>query len=185
GQRLFQSLFPRWPRNEISIGHVTNGVHVPTWDSAAADAVWTESCGKGRWIGELEELEQKLNSADDEVLWSMRTKGRAALVGNVRERAARQRAISGAGAHVSLLDENVLTIGFARRFTAYKRPLLLLRDRQRLTRLLTDPRRPVQLIVAGKAHPQDLEGVRMVREWADYVRQPSVAGRAVFLEDYD
>ncbi len=188
GQRLFQPLFPRWPQNEIPIGHVTNGVHVPTWDSAAADKVWTESCGKGRWIGELEALEQKLNLTADEVLWTMRAKGRAALVAHVRERAARQRAISGrstSGAHVSLLDENVLTIGFARRFTAYKRPLLLLHDRQRLTRLLTDPRRPVQLIVAGKAHPQDIEGVRMVREWAEYVRQPGLAGRAVFLEDYD
>ena len=84
-----------------------------------------------------------------------------------------------------MLDDNVLTLGFARRFTGYKRPTLMLHDRKRLTQILTNPKRPVQLLVAGKAHPLDLEGVRMVREWAEYTRGPEACGRAVFLEDYD
>jgi len=119
----------------------------------------------------------------------MRAKTLSALVKYVREQTARQRAFRGKGnnhgSHGAALDENVLTVGFARRFTAYKRPTLLLHDRARLTRLLTDSNRPVQLIVAGKAHPQDLEGVRMVRDWAEFTKRPEVLGRAVFLEDYD
>jgi starch phosphorylase len=186
-RRLFQPLFARWPRSEVPIRHVTNGVHVPTWDSAAADAVWTENCGKGRWVGALETVEEGLGCASDDALWTMRSKGRAALIKHVRERVVRQRAIRGnrVEGHGTLLDENVLTIGLARRFTAYKRPTLLLHDRERLTRILTDPKHPVQLIVAGKAHPQDHDGVRMVREWAEYVRRPEVSQHAIFLEDYD
>ncbi len=188
-RRLFLPLFPRWPENEVPIQHVTNGVHVPTWDSAAADAVWTESCGKGRWTGTLETLEQDLSCATDEVLWTMRAKGRATLVKYVRERSSGQQAVhehlQASKSLSPILDENVLTIGFARRFTGYKRPTLLLRDRERLTRLLTDSKQPVQLIVAGKAHPQDPEGVRMVHDWVEYTRRPEVKGQAVFLADYD
>ena len=190
-RQLFRPLFPRWPQSEVPIGHVTNGVHVPTWDSAAADAVWTESCGKGRWLGTLETLEQGLSCASDEALWTVRAKGRAALIRHVRERVARQQATRGEGtsanpaACAALLDHNTLTVGFARRFTGYKRPTLLLHDRKRLTRILTNAECPVQLLVAGKAHPLDLEGVQMVCEWAEYMRSPEVCGRAVFLEDYD
>ncbi len=188
-QRLFQPLFPRWPQKEVPIEHVTNGVHAPTWDSAAADAVWTESCGKGRWLGILETVEQELSRATDEALWAVRAKGRAALIRHVRERMVRQRAARGAeplaAPPPSVLDDNVLTLGFARRFTGYKRPTLMLHDRKRLTQILTNPKRPVQLLVAGKAHPLDIEGVRMVREWAEYTRGPEACGRAVFLEDYD
>jgi starch phosphorylase len=190
-RQLFQRLFPRWPQTEVPIGHVTNGVHVPTWDSAAADTVWTETCGKGRWAGTLETLEQDLSSASDEVLWTVRANGRAALVKHARKRVARQNAARGESnsatsiASAGLLDENALTIGFARRFTSYKRPTLMLHDQRRLNRILTSPKQPVQLVVAGKAHPQDLEGVRMVREWAQYVRSLEVGGHAVFLEDYD
>jgi starch phosphorylase len=188
-RQLFQPLFPHWPHAEVPIQYVTNGVHVPSWDSAAADAIWTESCGKGRWVGALETVEQDLSCAGDEKLWTMRATGRSTLLNYVRETTARQQAVRGNGngeiAGGCSLDENVLTLGFARRFTSYKRPTLLLQDRDRLTRLLNDPRRPVQLIVAGKAHPQDLEGARMVREWAEYVKRPEVRGLAVFLEDYD
>ena len=95
-QRLFQPLFPRWPQREVPIEHVTNGVHAPSWDSAAADAVWTESCGKGRWLGILETIEQELSRASDEALWAVRAKGRASLIRHVRERMVRQRAARGA-----------------------------------------------------------------------------------------
>jgi glycogen phosphorylase len=188
---LFQPLFERWPRRELPISYVTNGVHVPTWDSAAADAVWTEICGKRRWLGTLETLEQDLSCASDEALWALRAQGRAALTKRVQERANDQQTIRGdetAADPVAarlVLDHNALTIGFARRFTGYKRPNLLLHDRKRLTKILTDSNRPVQLLVAGKAHPLDLEGARMVREWVEYLQSPEVCHRAVFLEDYD
>jgi starch phosphorylase len=184
---IFQPLFPRWPLSEIPVGYVTNGVHVPSWDSAAADDLWTAAGGKGRWLGETDSLEQALRAMDDERLWRFRTECRRSLVDAARRRQERQLAAGGllVTAHPEDLDPNVLTMGFARRFAAYKRPELLLRDPARLTRLLTDPRRPVQLVIAGKAHPQDQTGRHLIQRWAQFARQPSLQDRVVFLEDYD
>jgi starch phosphorylase len=126
----------------------------------------------------------------DEALWAQRNHERADLVRYARARLVRQLGHRGlaeekiASAH-SALDPNALTLGFARRFTEYKRPTLLLHDQARLARLLSDPARPVQLIVAGKAHPHDQQGKEFVRDWAEFVQLPDVRARAVFLEDYD
>ncbi len=184
---IFQPLFPRWPLAEIPVGHVTNGVHVPSWDSAAADDLWTAAGGKGRWLGETEPLEGALRAMKDDRLWRFRTECRRSLTEAVRLRQARQLAAGGrSGAQAAEdLDPNILTLGFARRFAAYKRPDLLLRDAPRLTRLLTNPERPVQLVIAGKAHPQDQTGRRLIQRWAQFAGQPAVRGRVVFLEDYD
>jgi starch phosphorylase len=184
---IFRPLFPRWPTPEVPVGHVTNGVHVPSWDSAAADALWTETCGKARWLGELDAQGQALRALDDETLWRFRSAGRQALVEAVRRRQGRQAATgSGAGGGVpEPLDPNLLTIGFARRFAAYKRPDLLLYDPDRLARLLTRPERPVQLVIAGKAHPQDQIGRDLIRRWTAFARRPELGGRVIFLEDYD
>ncbi len=186
-RRIFQPLFPRWPEAEVPVAYVTNGVHVPSWDSAGADTFWTESCGKGRWVGTLEEVEHAICCADDESFWKLRTKSRQQFVEAVRRRLARHRAAhgNGAAALAEHLDPNALTLGFARRFTAYKRPNLLLRDPERLARILTNRDRPVQLVVAGKAHPADVEGRWMVRQWIDYAQRSEVLGKVVFLEDYD
>jgi starch phosphorylase len=186
-RRIFQLLFPRWPLSEIPVGHVTNGVHVPSWDSAAADDLWTAVGGKGRWLGETEPLEQALRAMEDDRLWRFRTECRRTLVKAVQLRQARQLATSGGttGDGAEALDPNVLTMGFARRFAAYKRPDLLLRDPDRLMRLLTSAERPVQLVIAGKAHPQDQTGRRFIQRWAQFARQPALRGKVVFLEDYD
>jgi starch phosphorylase len=188
-RELFQELFPRWPQREVPIGYVTNGVHVPSWDSAEADAFWTEACGEDRWRGTMEEVEQVRQRSDAD-LWTLRAKSRAELVKYVRGRLASQ--LAGAGmagdalrAGSRALDADALTIGFARRFTAYKRPALLLKDPDRLLRLLTNPRRPVQLVIAGKAHPRDGEGRAFVQAWVQFVRRPEVRPHAVFLADYD
>jgi glycogen phosphorylase len=184
--RILQPLFPRWPRAEVPVAHVTNGVHVPSWDSVHADEFWTESCGKGRWVGALEELEQAVCCASDAEIWTLRTKNRQALVQAIRRRTARQLSLTnGAGDVEVQLDSNVLTLGLARRFTAYKRPNLLLHDPDRLTGILCNLDRPAQLVVAGKAHPSDYEGARMVHEWVQYSLRPEVRGKVVFLEDYD
>jgi starch phosphorylase len=126
----------------------------------------------------------------DAELWQMRTNSRAALVSYVRARYARQVAAAGGSSDEiaqagRIFDPNTLTLGFARRFAIYKRPTLLLHDSDRLIRILTNAARPVQLIVAGKAHPADLQGQAMVREWVHFARRPEVQGRAVFLSDYD
>lgn len=189
-RRLFQPLFPRWPEVEVPVGSITNGVHVPIWDSAEADALWTEACGKGRWEGDMAQLEQDLRCVPDTQLWKMRMSSRKCLVEYVRKRLARQ--VAGHGAFTeevrqaeNVLDPDVLTLGFARRFATYKRPNLLLHDRDRLLRILTDQKRPVQIILAGKAHPQDIPGQEMIRQWVEFIRQTAARLHAVFLSDYD
>ena len=189
-RRIFQPLFPRWPADEVPVGHVTNGIHVPSWDSAQADTVWTEACGPDRWRGIMDTVGDELRRVPDATLWRMRTAAREQLVHYARERLARQLAAAGATpvevegvAHI--FDPNALTLGFARRFATYKRPNLLLHDPERLARLLTHSDRPVQLIIAGKAHPQDQAGQAMVQEWTRFVRRPHVRSHAIFLSDYD
>jgi starch phosphorylase len=189
-RRLFSGLYPRWPEREVPIDHVTNGVHVPSWDSPWSDRLWSQACGKRRWLGALDALAGPIQAIDDEMLWVLASQERLDLVQYARERLAWQLGQRGApperiadAAHA--LDANVLTLGFARRFAEYKRPNLLLRDPDRLARLLLDRRRPVQLIVAGKAHPEDEEGKRLVQAWLEFVNRPDVRARAVFLEDYD
>ncbi|HEX5337973.1 MAG TPA: alpha-glucan family phosphorylase [Gallionella sp.] len=179
---IFQPLFPHWPKAGVPVGHVTNGVHVASWDSAVADTLWTNACGKIRWLGTLEKVEAGLRCLDDQSLWDFRCQGRHALVNFLRPRLARQNIWHN---HVQGLDPDFLTLGFARRFTEYKRTNLLLHDPQRLTRLLTSRDRPVQLVIAGKAHPKDNNGKRMIRQWVEYLRQPELQGRVVFVEDYD
>ncbi|MCJ9429350.1 alpha-glucan family phosphorylase [Kordiimonas marina] len=187
-KRLFQPLYPRWPDHEVPVGHVTNGIHTPTWDSQWADALWTDCCGRERWRDSTEGLAENIHCLSDDRLWAFRAHQRADLIENVRFRLDRQLASRPSAQETEVraaLDPNVLTIGFARRFTAYKRPNLLLHDPERLIRLLTAPDRPVQLIVAGKAHPDDKAGKAMVAEWLEFVNRPEVRRHAVFLEDYD
>jgi starch phosphorylase len=189
-RRLFQPLFPHWPEDEVPIGYVTNGVHMPTWDSAEADDLWTQSCGKNRWLGTTENLEHDVRQVSDSRLWQFRTSASSSLVEYARERLSRDLAAGGAAsAEVEtakhLFDPKVLTLGFARRFATYKRPNLLLRDRQRLLRILTNSQYPVQLIIAGKAHPADLAGQALIREWTQFIRRPEVRPHAIFLSDYD
>jgi starch phosphorylase len=189
-RRIFQVLFPRWPENEVPVTHVTNGVHTSTWDSARSDALWEASCGKGCWHGTTASMEHDFRKIADSDLWQLRTDSRNALVHYVRKRHARQVAVRGASAEevaiaAEVLEPDTLTLGFARRFASYKRPNLLLHDSERLVRILTNRERPVQLILAGKAHPQDGEGQGMIRQWIEFVHRPEVRPRVVFLSDYD
>ncbi len=189
-RNIFQPLFPRWPEIEIPVGHITNGIHVPSWDSQAADTLWTNACGKERWVGTLKDLCPLITKLSDETLWSFRVSQRVALIDYVRRRLVRQRQEHGASEELieearHAFDPNALTLGFARRFTAYKRPTLLLTDRDRFIRLLSDPQHPVQLIMAGKAHPHDEEGKRLVQTLAQFAAEPALRNRVVFLEDYE
>jgi glycogen phosphorylase len=189
-RRIFQSLFPRWPQTEVPIRHVTNGVHMPSWDSAEADALWTACCGKERWLGSTESLEEVIRAASDDKLWQMRASERKSLVEYVRRRLSLQLAASGTSPEQlstaqQIFDPDILTVGFARRFATYKRPNLLLHDPDRLLRILTDQRRPVQLVIAGKAHPADGSGQRMIQEWTRFIRRPEVRKHAALLSDYD
>jgi starch phosphorylase len=189
-RRIFTPLFPHWPVEEVPVGHVTNGVHMPSWDSAAADDLWTEACGKDRWLGTTETLDHDIRRIPDARLWQFRTDASKSLVEYAGERLSRQLASSGALPEAvdqakHLFDPKALTLGFARRFATYKRPNLLLQDPERLLRLLTDRERPVQLILAGKAHPADQAGQTLIREWTRFIQRPEARPHVIFLSDYD
>ena len=185
-RQIFQPLFSRWPEEEVPIGSVTNGIHVPTWDSVGADTLWTTTCGQRRWHQDRP-MDDDIRKLTDEQIWQMRREGRKTLINFVRERYAIQLISLGRSAELAtaIFDDKVLTAGFARRFATYKRPNLLLHDPERLIRLLSDVERPIQLILAGKAHPQDLPGQALVRQWNDFIKRPEVRSHVVFLSDYD
>jgi starch phosphorylase len=163
---------------------------MPSWDSAEADALWTEYCGKERWLGMTEILGEKIRCAPDDKLWQLRADARKSLVDYVRERLSKQLAASGGASEdfdpeQHIFDANTLTLGFARRFATYKRPNLLLHDPERLLRILTNQEHPVQLIIAGKAHPADQAGQAMIQEWVRFIRRSDARRHVVFLSDYD
>ena len=187
---LFQPLFPHWPQEEVPVGHVTNGVHMPTWDSTTADDLWTEACGKDRWLGATESMGTDIRRVSDARLWQFRTAASQSFVDYVRERLSGQLAASGSSPEaiegaMQLFDPTALTLGFARRFATYKRPNLLLHNPARLLRLLASAERPVQLIIAGKAHPKDRAGQALIQEWIQFIRQPETRPHIIFLSDYD
>src|SRR4029434_9824458 len=130
-----------------------------------------------RWVGMARsKATEHMRGVSDAQLWQWRSNARAQLVHYSRRRLARQLSSSGASAAevdqaARILDPNVLTLGFARRFATYKRPTLLLHDPERLVRILTNPDRPVQLLIAGKAHPADNPGQAIIRQWTDFIRR--------------
>ncbi len=189
-RQIISPLFPRWPEDEVPVGHITNGVHIPSWDSQSADDLWTDACKKERWLGMSKTLEKDIRSVSDDKIWQMRIIARKSLIEYARERLSLQLMASGATQGAideakHMFDPNILTLGFARRFASYKRPNLLLHDRQRFLRILTSSQFPVQLIIAGKAHPADLEGQSLIREWIHFIRQPEIRHHVIFLSDYD
>ncbi|WP_110648696.1 alpha-glucan family phosphorylase [Salinicola peritrichatus] len=189
-REIFRPLFPRWPTHQLPIGHVTNGVHMPTWASHAAESLWSHFCGQPHWLSGEDELSAAMCEVPAARLWEFRKTASEQLIAYARELLTRQVAVSGGGVETiewarHVLDPNALTLGFARRFATYKRPNLLLHDPERLARLLNDPARPMQLLVAGKAHPADLAGQEMIRQWVAFSRRPDARSRVIFLADYD
>lgn len=186
---LFTPLFRGWPGAEVPIDHVTNGVHTPAWDSPTADVLWTDAAGKDRWRGTLEGLGDRIRAVDGGTLWESRCRSRERLLDFISsEHMARLCFIGDQGLEClpsPQFSPRTLTMGFARRFATYKRPNLLLHDPERLARLLTHPDHPVQLVLSGKAHPQDRAGQDLIAQWISFSKRPDVSGRVVFLADYD
>ena len=188
-QTIFQPWFGRWPTADIPADYVTNGVHTPSWDSPESDALWTRACGQDRWRRPLTEPCPLKNTTDAE-LWQMRRAQRKRLISYLRGRLRSQHCEHNFGNTAEaacglLLDPETLTLGFARRFTSYKRPDLLLKDPDRLIALLTCRDRPLQIVLSGKAHPKDPEGKALIKLWKTFSRLPEVEGKVVFIEDYD
>ena len=189
-REIFSPLFPRWPVDEVPVEYVTNGVHMPSWDSPEADQLWTTSCGKSRWLGPSGSLAEDILKVPNEEIWKMRNSNRHRLVDYSRDRFVRQLEARGADKDILgvvryLFDPHTLTLGFARRFATYKRPNMLLQDPERLVRLLTNPNRPVQLVIAGKAHPADKPGIALIQQWMKFLERPEVRSHVLFISDYD
>jgi glycogen phosphorylase len=185
---MWRDLWPERSSDAIPIGHVTNGIHVPTWTAGIARATHARWLGN-RWEDRLDdpELPARIDAIPDEELWEMRNTLRRHLVAGVRAHARRSRQREGgdvAGAD-HLLDPDVLTIGFARRMAMYKRMSLVIHDPDRTVRLLENGERPIQLVLAGKAHPFDNEAKRSFQELARWKQPIEHLGRVVYLENYD
>jgi starch phosphorylase len=189
-RQIFSNLFPRWAEDEVPVGHITNGVHMPTWDSRRAEELWRGAGGPDCWESVDGAAAAGIRRVSDADLWRFRNDARADLIDAARTYLARTLLISGESLEAAqsarqLLDPKVLTLGFARRFATYKRPNLLLRDSARLLRLLSNADRPVQLIIAGKAHPADEPGQALIRQWLQFIRGTDARNHVIFLADYD
>ncbi|WP_172382256.1 alpha-glucan family phosphorylase [Streptomyces sp. MNP-20] len=192
-REMFQGLWPGFDPEEVPITSVTNGVHAPTWVAPEVFRLGARQIGARRTdhalsVGGSERWDAVADIQDADI-WQLRRELRAQLVDEVRRRlhaSWRQRGAATAelGWIDEVLDPDVLTIGFARRVPSYKRLTLMLRDQDRLLELLTRPERPVQIVVAGKAHPADDGGKRLIQDLVRFTDDPRVRHRVVFLPDY-
>ncbi|MHA7199448.1 alpha-glucan family phosphorylase [Arthrobacter alkaliphilus] len=186
-REMFSGLWPGFDHSEVPITSVTNGVHVPTWvdpriSALARQQFGTEAEASGRW-------DLAYNVSDEDV-WALRRQLRVSLVEDVRRRLRASWKMRGAadaelGWTDTVLDPDVLTIGFARRVPTYKRLTLMLRDPARLKALLLHPKHPIQLVIAGKSHPADDAGKKMIQDLVKFTDDPAVRHRIVFLPNYD
>lgn len=190
-RRMWAHLWPWRVEEEIPIGHITNGVHIPSWLAWQMQQLYDRNL-PADWFQRMGEPEvwQAIHKVDPGELWETHHALKSLLLTFVRRRLSRQCRRRGESEEVieasrNMLDPNILTIGFARRFATYKRATLLFSDPDRLDRMINDPQRPIQLIFAGKAHPADEPGKRFIKEVANLRHDPRFTGRIVFLEDYD
>lgn len=190
---LFASLWPDLATARVPVGSITNGVHLPTWLDAAMATLLDRHLAPvcPGWLEEhdLEAVWGLVDAVPDRALWEVHRGLKGRLAARLREGQRRAFASGGAvpaglAAGGALLDPDVLTVGFARRFSTYKRADLVFSDPERLRRILTDPERPVQLVFAGKAHPADEAGRALLRRVQGFARDPAFEGRIAFMEDY-
>ncbi|HCY85916.1 MAG TPA: DUF3417 domain-containing protein [Desulfobacteraceae bacterium] len=190
-RKMWQSLWPKRYVNEVPITHVTNGIHITSYLSRHIN-ILLERYLSPDWAGRQsdEPMISRIDDIDDNDLWQAHEYSRSTLIRKSRKALLAQYERRNAPRHIlddiaEVLDPQVLTICFARRFATYKRAGLLLRDVSRLTRLITDDERPVQFIVAGKAHPADNQGKALIKQMVEFARRYEVRHRFVFIEDYD
>src|SRR6201997_1720976 len=188
---MWTGLFRGKPEDEVPIGHITNGVHVPSWLAPQMFRLYDRHLGTG-WHEHSAEARiwEGIENVDDGELWETHLSLKSRLLDFVRQRAIEQADRRGEPAGVlqrlsRILSPDALTIGFARRFATYKRANWILTDIERLAAMVNDPNRPVQFVFAGKAHPLDEPGKRVLQQIADLMRDPKFRDRFVFVEDYD
>jgi len=190
-RKMWQSLWPDLPENEVPIDYITNGIHIPTWIEPKIKLLFNKYLGPD-WVYDIDNplIWELIDEIPDDELWKTHFWLKIKLIDTIRER-ARQRWVnnrispSNILACGTLLDPSVLTIGFARRFVTYKRADLIFYDLERLKKLLNDRWRPIQIIFAGKAHPADDPGKRILQKIYNFARDPGLCGRIAFIEDYE
>lgn len=185
-REMFQSLWPDFDPDDVPITSVTNGVHAPTWVDPQVAAFTADRLG----TGDTTACDWRSDAVSNGDVWALRGRLRTQLVDEARRRVAQAWVEQNPGSvdppwHARVLDPSILTIGFARRVPSYKRLTLMLHDPARLKAFLTDPERPVQIVVAGKSHPADEEGKRLIKRLTEFTKDPEVRQRIVFLPDYD
>jgi starch phosphorylase len=190
-RKMFSAVYPGVPVNEVPITSITNGVHIRSWLSSEVAHLFDQYLGP-QWADDPlnQTVWRRVDLIPDAELWRSHERLRERLVAFCRRRLKLQLIARGAppaeiDAADEILDPEALTLGFARRFATYKRATLLMRDLERLTKILTDADRPVQLIVAGKAHPKDEAGKELIKRIVQVAKRPNLRTRLVFLEDYD
>lgn len=190
-RKMWKNLWPGVPESEVPITAITNGVHTRSWISAEIAQMYDRYLGI-HWEERPTDYAvwKRVELVPDAELWRTAERGRSRLVAFARERCRQQLIRRGAppgevARAAELLDPDALTIGFARRFATYKRGSLIFRDPDRLAAILNQKDRPVQLIFAGKAHPHDTEGKKVIAEVLHMARRPELRSHVVFLEDYD
>ena len=190
-RKMWQSLWPDLPENKVPIDYITNGIHIPTWIEPKMKLLFNKYLGPG-WVDDIDNplIWELIDEIPDDELWKTHFWLKIKLIDTIRER-ARQRWVnnrispSNILACGTLLDPSVLTIGFARRFVTYKRADLIFYNLERLKKLLNDRWRPIQIIFAGKAHPADDPGKRILQKIYNFARDPGLCGRIAFIEDYE
>jgi starch phosphorylase len=188
---MWKVLYPGRSEDDVPIGHITNGVHVPTWLAPQMFRLYARHLGPS-WHERSGDAEiwEGIENVDDGELWETHLSLKARLLDFVRRRAVDQARHRGESPETlqrlgRILSPDALTIGFARRFAIYKRANLILKDIQRLAAMVNDPKRPVQFVFAGKAHPHDEPGKRVLQQVAELMRDRQFADKFVFVEDYD
>ncbi len=190
-REMWQGMWPDRPVDGVPVQAITNGVHVPTWIAAPMRALLTDHMGAD-WTARIDDPEtwRRFDAISDADLWQARVQLREALFAWIRERARQRWSVERVApprvvTHGVMLDPNALTIGYARRFAAYKRPELIFHDIERLSRLLHATGRPVQIVFAGKAHPADDPAKHHLQRVFRRALDPMFGGRVAFIDDYD
>ena len=190
-RRMWSHVWPERPEDEVPITHVTNGIHLTSWISPEISQLFEQYLGPDWHLPPRNpDIIRRIDEIYDEELWRAHEMSHARLVRTCRELMIRQYSRRNAPRSMmrdveSVLDQDALTIAFARRFTAYKRAYLLFLDPDRLETIINSEKYPVQFILSGKAHPKDNEGKELIKRTIEFARQKSVRHRIVFLEDYD
>jgi starch phosphorylase len=191
-RKMWQFLWPGLDTDEVPIGSITNGIHTFSWIAPAINQLYGRyfDADWGRYVDQQAFWDEHIHQLPDEELWKVHTQCKEALITYARQKLKQQHLRLGEGAlqmaeFDHMLSPNALIIGFARRFATYKRATLIFRDKKRLSRILHDPQRPVQIVFAGKAHPADEPGKALIKQIYEASRSEEFRGKIIFLENYD